>query len=175
MKPTVLAERVIAELRAFERETDTGRIVLERRQDGQLWAIRRGEERAVFVRRCFPWSEPADYVSLRDGDENEFALIRDFAELDDASREVLEQALAEAGFVLEITAIASVEEEVEIRNWKVETRQGTRSFQTRLDDWPRQVPSGGTLIRDVAGDLYYVKERASLDKKGRDLLWAFVE
>jgi len=175
MKPTVLAERVIAEIRAFERATEDDRIILHRRQDGQLWATRRGEERAVFVRRCFPWSEPKDYVSLRDSDEKEFALIRDFADLDDASREVLEQALVEAGFVLEITAIASVDEEVEIRNWKVETRQGPRSFQTRLDDWPRQVPSGGTLIRDVAGDLYYVKDPASLDKKSRDLLWAFVD
>jgi hypothetical protein len=175
MKPTVLAERVIAELRAFEAESRGDRIVLERRQDGQLWARRRGEERAVFVRRCFPWSEPTDYVSLRDADEKEFALIRSLDELDDASREVLEQALAEAGFVLEITAIASVDEEVEIRNWRVETRQGPRSFQTRLDDWPRQVPSGGTLIRDVAGDLYYVKDPASLDKKSRELLWAFVD
>ncbi len=175
MKPTVLAEAVMNEIRAFERATEDDRIVLQRRHDGQLWAHRRGEECAVFVRRCFPWSEPTDYVSLRGSDEKEFALIRDPAELDNASREVLEQALAEAGFVLEISAIESVDEEVEIRNWKVETRQGPRSFQTRLDDWPRQVPSGGTLIRDVAGDLYYVQDPASLDKKSRDLLWAFVD
>ncbi|UCD23523.1 MAG: DUF1854 domain-containing protein [Gemmatimonadota bacterium] len=175
MKPTVLAEAVMKELRAFEQAMSDDRIILERRQDGQLWAIKRGEARPVSVRRCFPWSEPGDYVSLRDGDEGEFALINDPAELDDASREILEQALAEAGFVLEITAIMDVDEEVEIRNWKVETRQGPRSFQTRLDDWPRQVPSGGMLIRDVAGDLYYVKDAASLDKKSRELLWAFVD
>jgi hypothetical protein len=175
MKPTVFAEAVLDEIRAFELAVRSDRVVLERRRDGQLWAIKRGEECPVFVRRCFPWSEPTDYVSLRDGDENEFALIRDLAEVDDASREVLEQALAEAGFVLEITGIESVDEEIEIRNWKVQTRQGARSFQTRLDDWPRRVPSGGTLIRDVAGDLYYVKDPAALDKKSRDLLWAFVD
>jgi hypothetical protein len=118
---------------------------------------------------------PTDYVSLRDSDENEFVLVRGVTDLDESSREVLEQALAEAGFVLEITRIESVDEEIEIRTWKVETRQGPRSFQTRLDDWPRQVSSGGTLIRDVAGDLYYVKDAASLDKKSRDLLWAFVD
>ena len=127
------------------------------------------------VRRCFPWSQPTDYVSLRDTDENEFVLIRAASDLDVASRDVLEIALAEAGFVLEITRIESVDEEIEIRNWKVETRQGPRSFQTKLDDWPRRVPSGGTLIRDVAGDLYYVKDAAELDKKSRDLLWAFVD
>ena len=175
MKPTRFAQAIMDEIRAFELATRSNRIVLERRRDGQLWARWRGEERPVFVRRCFPWSEPGDYVSLRDDDENEFVLIRELEDLDATSREVLEQALAEAGFVLQITRILEVDEEIEIRTWKVETRQGPRSFQTRLDDWPRQVPSGGTLIRDVAGDLYYVKDPAALDKKSRDLLWAFVD
>ena len=175
MKPTVFAEAIMEEIRAFELAADSDSVVLERRRDGQLWASQRGEARPVFVRRCFPWSEPTDYVSLRDAEEKEFALIRELGDLDTGSREILEQALAEAGFVLEITGIESVDEEIEIRDWKVETRQGPRSFQTKLDDWPRRVPSGGTLIRDVAGDLYYVKDTASLDKKSQDLLWAFVD
>ena len=175
MKTTVLAEAVMDEIRAFERETGIERLRLERRRDGLLWARRNGEERVVFVRRCFPWSHPVDYVSLRDVDENEFFLVRDMIELDDVSREILEQALAEAGFVLEIVAINEIDEEIEIRNWKVETRQGSRSFQTKLDDWPRSLPSGGVLIRDVAGDLYFVKDPASLDKKSKELLWAFVD
>ncbi len=29
-----------------------------------------------------------------------------------------------------------IEEEIEIRQWTVETKQGNRSFQTHLDDWP---------------------------------------
>ena len=66
--------------------------------------------------------------------------------------------MAEAGFVFEVTRVNEVEEEVEIRHWQVETRQGTRSFQTRLDDWPRALPGGGFLIRDVAGDLYRLPE-----------------
>ena len=48
-------------------------------------------------------------------------------------------------------------------------------FQTRLDAWPRRVPGGGVLIRDVAGDLYYVADPESLDKRSRDLLWVFVD
>ena len=116
-----------------------------------------------------------EYVSLRDSDEREFVLVRGTTDLDETSRDVLKQALAEAGFVLEITRIESVDEEIEIRTWKVETLQGPRSFQTKLDDWPRQVANGGTLIRDVAGDLYYVKDAALLDKKSRSLLWAFVD
>jgi len=129
----------------------------------------------VWVRRCFPWSEPGRYLSLRDGDEEEFALIRDPAELDAASREALETALALAGFVFEITRVLEIEEEVEIRRWRVETRQGARSFQTRLDDWPRTLPHGGLLIRDVTGDLYHLGRPAALDRHSRALLWAFVD
>jgi len=148
---------------------------LEQRSDGRLWAVRGDEERAVWVRRCFPWSEPGRYLSLRDGDEEEFALVRDPAELDAVSREALETALALAGFVFEITRVLEIEEEVEIRRWRVETRQGARSFQTRLDDWPRTLPHGGLLIRDVTGDLYHLGRPAALDQRSRALLWAFVD
>jgi hypothetical protein len=150
-------------------------VTLERRSDGRLWAVRHGEERAVTVRRCFPWSEPSRYVSLRDDDEEEFALVADLADVDPASRSALEAALAEAGFVFVVTAIRDVEEEVEIRAWRVDTVQGPRRFQTRLDDWPRELPGGGILIRDVAGDLYHVPQPRALDRRSRELLWAFVD
>ena len=54
-------------------------------------------------------------------------------------------------------------------------RQGARLFQTHLDDWPRVLSSGGLLIRDVAGDLYHIAAPEALDKKSRELLWAFVD
>lgn len=155
-------------------ETATG-LRLERRPDGQLWAQRGQDRRPVSVRRCFPWSEPTRFVSLLDDEKNEFALVPDVRALEPESRLAVEQALAEAGFVLEVERIESVEEEVEIRIWAVHTRQGPRSFQTRLDDWPREVPGGGYLIRDVAGDLYHVADVSELDARSRELLWAFVE
>ena len=82
--------------------------------------------------------------------------------------------MAQAGFVFEVTRVIDVDEEVEIRHWQVDTRQGLRSFQTRLDDWPRALPGGGFLIRDVAGDLYRLPEPEKMDKVSQELLWAFV-
>ena|SRR5467141_2383198 len=160
-------------IEASSRDTDA--LQLERRPDGRVWAVRGGAERAVWVRRCFPWSEPGRFLSLRDDDEEEFALVRDPAELDPASRRVLEEALVAAGFVFEVTRVMAIDEEVEIRHWRVETRQGARTFQTRLDDWPRLLPHGGLLVRDVAGDLYHLVDPNALDKKSRALLWAFVD
>ncbi len=148
---------------------------LERRADGQLWADLDGEERAVRVHRCFPWSEPGRFLSLRDTENEEFALVESVDELCAGSRRVLDEALIEAGFVLEVTGVIDVLEEVEIRIWKVETRQGVRTFQTRLDDWPSQIPGGGIVIKDVAGDLYHIANPDAMDAKSRKWLWAFVD
>ena len=152
-----------------------GGLTLRLRGDGRLLAGRNGTDVPVSVRQSFPWSEPARFLSLRDEDEKEFALVRDVTELEPASRRVLEEALVVAGFVLEVTRILALDEEIEVRSWKVETRQGPRIFQTRLDDWPRQMPGGGLLIRDVAGDLYHIASPGELDRDSRKHLWAFLD
>lgn len=148
---------------------------LARRADGQLWATRGEEEHAVRVRRAFPWSEPGRFISLRDAADRELALVAEPRALDAESRAALEAALEAAGFVFAVTAVGRIEEEVEIRSWRVTTRQGVRAFQTRLDEWPRPLPGGGLLIRDVAGDLYRIDDVAALDPKSRELLWAYVD
>ncbi|MDX1494267.1 MAG: DUF1854 domain-containing protein [Longimicrobiales bacterium] len=163
------------ELEASRGTADAAGLTLERRADGQLWAHVDGSASPVRVHRCFPWSEPGRFLSLRDDDHQELALVHGLDDLDDGSRRVLEGAIAEAGFVLEVTRIMDVDEEVEIRTWEVETRQGPRSFQTRLDDWPTEVPGGGMVIRDVAGDLYHVADPEGMDPQSRRWLWAFVD
>jgi hypothetical protein len=142
---------------------------------GELVASRSGRSVTVSVRQAFPWSHPGRYLSLRDADEKEFAFVADAVALDESSRSALLTAVASAGFVLEITRVVSIEEEVEVRHWSVHTRQGARTFQTRLDDWPRELPDGGLLVRDVAGDLYRVPDPEGLDEESRRLLWAFVD
>lgn len=153
----------------------TSDLVLRHEGDGQLVVVIGGEAVTVRVRQCFPWSEPRRHLSLRDAEEREVALVEDPANLAPESREALERALAEAGFVLDVTRVLSIEEEVEIRQWTVDTRQGRRSFQTHLDDWPRVLPKGGLLIRDVAGDLYRLADPQGMDRRSRELLWAFVD
>jgi hypothetical protein len=148
---------------------------LERRNDGQLWAVLPHMAVPVWVRRCFPWTAPARFVSLRDGDEEEVALVRDLDELEPDSRRALEASLAEAGFVLEIVSVESVEDEIEIRTFAVRTRQGPRRFQTLRDEWPRPMPGGGILLRDVAGDLYLVRDPAQLDRASRAHLWPLLD
>lgn len=159
----------------LEPDEGTGDAVLRIAREGRLVAIVDGAPVAVRLRQCFPWSQPHRHLSLRDAKDREVMLVEDPELLDPESRQALEAALAAAGFVLEVTRVLSIDEEVEIRQWTVETAQGPRSFQTHLDDWPRVLPMGGLLIRDVAGDLYRLPAPAEMDRRSRELLWAFVD
>ena len=150
-------------------------LILENTGGGRIAVVVDGASVTVRVRECFPWSEPGRYLSLRNEDDEEVAFVEDPALLHDASRRVLESALAEAGFVIEVLRVVAIDEEVEIRQWTIETRNGRRHFQTHLDDWPRRLPMGGLLIRDVGGDLYRLPEPSALDRRSRELLWAFVD
>ena len=96
------------------------------RSSGRLIAIVEGRAVLVRLRQCFPWSDPNRHLSLRDEDDEEIALVEDPASLEPESRRALEEAVAEAGFVLEVVRVLSIEEEVEIRQWKVETKHGPR-------------------------------------------------
>ena len=151
---------------------------LEVDESGQLFVVDRLADDPpvpVRVRQCFPWSDPHRHLSLRDASDREVAIVDDPAALDEASRAAVARALEIAGFVLEVTRVLAIEEEVEIRHWSVETTSGPRSFQTHLDEWPRTLPGGELLVRDVAGDLYKLGAPHTLDRRTRDVLWAFVD
>src|SRR5580765_3161640 len=100
-------------------ETPTLRIAT----DGRLVVMVDGAPVPVRLRQCFPWSEPGLHLSLRDDEEREIAIVDDPTLLEPDSRRALEHALAEAGFVLEVTRVLDIDEEIEIRQWTVETLQ----------------------------------------------------
>ena len=160
------------ELAAREQE---GELELRSGSDGRLVVMTANGAVAVRLRQCFPWSEPRRHLSLRDSAGREVALVEDPAMLTEESRRALDEALAVAGFVLEVTRVLAIDEEVEIRHWTVETINGSRTFQTHLDAWPRVLPVGGLLIRDVAGDLYRLADPDRMDRRSRELLWAFID
>ena len=165
----------MTETLSIETNENAAGVELRTAADGRLVVVVDDRAVPVRLRQCFPWSEPTRHLSLRDAEDREVAYVADPASLAPASREALERAVAEAGFVLRVTRVRSIEEEVEIRHWTVDTAQGARTFQTHLDEWPRALPDGGLLIRDVAGDLYRLPESERLDGRSRELLWAFVD
>lgn len=148
---------------------------LEQRIDGKLWLIQGDQEIAVELVRCFPWSEPERFLSLRDAEGEERAFVNNLEELEPASRAALAENLRRAAFMLEVVEILSVEDDFELRSFCVRTAQGERRFQTALDAWPEKLPDGALLLQDVHGDLYRVGAPSGLDEKSQKLLWALVD
>ncbi len=140
----------------------------------RLW-LERGDHRVrVKPLRCFPWSAPGELVSLRDEEDREALLVQRPDDLDPASAAALGAALLGTGFVLEVERVDSIEEDYEMRIWHTVTRQGKRTFQTKLDEWPWASPDGGHLVRDLAGDLFRLPPLETLDERSRKWLWAYV-
>lgn len=142
---------------------------IRRDSDGALQLIRKGKPIAVMLRPCFPWSASTRFISLRENENKEVYLNR-LEDLDDASRRAVEASLAESTFTLEITAIKKIKKEFELLLWTVETKQGALRFQTKLDDWPRNLADGGIIISDLAGDIYYITNPDTLDRKSARLI-----
>lgn len=129
----------------------------------------------VKISQCFPWSLPGRFISIRDEKDTELALINHLDDLDPDSQSALETILKDTGFIFEITGIEQLDEDFEIRVWKVTTPHGPRRFQTRLGEFPRHLPDGGLLIRDVAGDLFHISDPKTLNETSKKLLWSFLD
>ncbi len=128
----------------------------------------------VKIKQCFPWSEPGNFLSLRDKDENEVFLINSIADLDESSRRTIESYLKVAEFVMEISRFEAIVEDVELRQYIVETNAGRRIFHTKLEDWPEHLPDGSWLIEDLGGDIFKVSDFEMLDANSQKLFSTYV-
>lgn len=148
---------------------------LRRAENGRLLLETGHGPVPVEIRRCFPWAAPDRWISLRDDNGGEVGLVENPADLDPASQALLREELRDSGHTFEITAVHACRKELELRCWEVETRQGPRRFQTELDEWPRPLPGGGVLIRDICGDLYTISDPAALAPAGRARVEALMQ
>ncbi|MEM6820745.1 MAG: DUF1854 domain-containing protein [Verrucomicrobiota bacterium] len=156
-------------------ETHLDRVRLRRREDQVLLAEVGADKLGVpvTVARCLPWLAADQFISLRDKDGNEIALVRDLSELDTDSRAVLEKELEFVKFCLRVTKLDQLKQDFELRRWEVQTHAGPRVFQTLLDDWPEKMSDGSFLIRDICGDFYQIVPMHELDTKSQEYLWSF--
>ena len=159
-----------------ELTTDEPSTVLRTAADGRLHVHVDGRCVPVRLRQCFPWSEPGLHLSLRDDEDREVAIVDDPA---DARRRVAARARAGArrggvrarGDPRAGYRRRSRDPAVDGRD----TSRGRGRSRRTSTIGRATLPNGGLLIRDVAGDLYRLAAPESMDKKSRELFWAFVD
>lgn len=133
-----------------------------------------GEPLAVTPVRAFPLAAPDDGIALIGADGHECAWIDRLADLSDASRALVERALAQREFVPEITRIRSVSSFATPTTWDVSTTRGDTRFILKSEDDIRRLADGGLLIADTHGIQFRIRQTSSLDATSRRLLDRFL-
>jgi hypothetical protein len=139
--------------------------------EGKLLLVKGEDKTTALAKPCFPWSQPFEKISVRDLKSKELTFVSCVNHLEAESKQALLSALREACFYFAVTKITAIDEDFELRTWKVETQQGTRRFQTKLNSWPSQVGENRYIVRDVNKDLYVLENTLELDGKSQKLFW----
>ena len=145
------------------------------KNDYLLQAQTDGAPFEIYLKRCFPWTHPYEFISVRNVDDKEIFFIEDLNELDESDQKLFRDQLKNALFTLDITRINSIDDEVEIRKFDVQTNKGHRVFQTMIDYWPEILSNGEVIINDLSGDLYKIADLRSLDTKSRELIENYLD
>ena len=124
-------------------------------------------------RRLFPVTNPNVYITLLDEDGVERAVIRNFADIDEASADVIRQSLEDYYLVPKIIRILSKAEKYGTLHWTVETDRGIIGFDIRTRFHDISVSrSGFVRVRDANDNRYIIEDSNKLDKHSYALLIA---
>lgn len=153
--------------------------------DARLWVdaydelyLRRGDDEPcgpLTVQRAFPLSMADEFLSLKDKDDAEVAVIRRLAELDGDSRAAINDQLQWTYFASTITAVYAIEVKFHVPHWDVETDRGRRIFElhsSRRD--VRVLPGGRALVRDADGNVYEIPAVSRLDATSRAIVEDYI-
>lgn len=105
----------------------------------------------VAVHRCFPFSDPDRYISIREpeGDGREIGLINDIKELSKQTRSLLEDQMALRYFTPKILRVRDIKEEYGYSYWDVKTDRGDCRFTVRM---------GGSNVYAIGKNRYLVND-----------------
>lgn len=121
----IIAIKPITGENAVFQRTEGGFVSLE--YEGKRYA-------RVAVHRCFPFSDPSRYISIREpeNDGREIGLIRDLQDLPKETRTMLEEQMALRYFTPQIQKIRDIKEEYGYSYWEVVTDKGLCRFTVRM-------------------------------------------
>jgi catechol 2,3-dioxygenase-like lactoylglutathione lyase family enzyme len=146
---------------------------ITRNESGQLVVRLKGQPEPLVdakVARCFPWSMPDTFISVRNREGKEVVLLETLDAVDPAGRKILLQELHDKAFNPKIIAIVEHTSEFGITSIKARTDRGEVTFQIRSRDDVRILSSTRLLFRDADGNTYEVADASTLDSVSRRFL-----
>lgn len=118
------------------------------------------DERTVLrvkAKRCFPFSFPSRYISIRDGNDAEVGIVSDLAQISKEYRNWIEDDLDMRYFTPKVTGIGLIRHRFGGVEWHVDTNCGSKRLITKgVHDTMTEVEPGRYVITDVDGNRYEV-------------------
>lgn len=120
----------------------------------------------VHLHRCYPFTEPSRYISVRDKDNKEIGMILDLGRFPAPVRALLDRELERRYFLPRIVRIDAVREEFGYSYWQVLTSAGPRSFAVRSGQGNVYgLSEAQVMVVDVDGNRYRIEDYSALDAK----------
>ena len=165
LEDTRVSVDITAENAAFKR-SPSGLVSLTlTRPDGTTEEF----ERVVAV-RCFPVTNPQEFVSVREPDSKkkgrgkEIGMIRRMADLSAEAQALLNEELDRRYFTPEITRITGMKEKFGYSYWDVETTAGKVTFVLNNPfSNIRVLEDNSVFINDIDGNCFKIPDVAKLD------------
>ena len=131
----------------------------------------------IAVHRCFPFSEPTRYISIREpeGDGKEIGLIEDITTLPEEIQSLLAEQMELRYFTPHIRHIHDIKEEYGYSYWSVTTDRGRCRFTVRFGAGS-VIPIGGGryLVTDIDGNRFEIPNVDALTAKEMKKLDLFI-
>ena len=121
----------------------------------------------VRLRRAFPWSNPGQFISVRNADGKEVLLIDDASRLPEVQRRIVADYLDAAVFIPTIRRVDEIDVRFGYQQWKVQTDRGPIEFRVQEREDIRFLPDGRFSVKDADGNVYELPRRDQLDEHSR--------
>jgi hypothetical protein len=106
---------------------------------------------------------PNQYIALLDSKNEEVAFIENMDDLDETSKQVIEEEMARRYLKAHIESIYSIQMEYGVAYWDVMTDRGRREFVIRGHDSTFWVSETRLLLTDVDGNRFEIIDYKKLD------------
>ncbi len=111
----------------------------------------------VKARRCFPYSMPDKFISIRDGGDGEIGIIANLGDMPKDYRRWIQEDLDMRYYVPLVKSIKTIRQRFGGIEWHVDTDRGPKRLITKgVHDTMTEVEIGRFVVTDVDGNRYEI-------------------
>lgn len=126
---------------------------------------------SAVIRRVFPLSNPAIYLSIQDGSGKEVGVLRTIQGLDPQTEAIFNEELDRRYYTPQVERIDSLRMEAGMWKFNVQTQRGAAEFYVRnWRDNAHEITPGRWQILSVDGARFEIMKVDELDAKSQRLL-----